>query len=427
VARVEFYDGATLLGSDSSAPYSWSWYTANTTNGAHTLTVKAVDSAGNTVTSTGVAVTVDNTAPTTALTAPAQNAFVRGTVLVSATASDNLGVERVEFYAEGALIGTDTSAPYEVSWNSATLADGVRLLNAKAYDSAGNATSTQSILVHTDNTLPDVALTSPAPGAFLRGTTVLAATASDSMGVARVEFHDGATLIGTDSNSPYQVGWNTAGVTNGAHTLTVKAFDSAGNVRTSAGMEVTVDNAAPVTALSTPAQSASVRGTVAVSATASDNLGVERVEFYAGGTLLGTATTAPYGVSWDTTAVATGSAITLTTRAYDAAGNVTVSAGRTVTVDHTAPGVAITSPANGTSFSFLTFSTTIQANASDNVGVTQVVFYDGASIIGSDTTAPYSVSWNLTNASKGTHTLTARAHDAAGNVTTSAPISVKVN
>jgi hypothetical protein len=96
-------------------------------------------------------------------------------------------------------------------------------------------------------------------------------------------------------------------------------------------------------------------------------------------------------------------------------------------VDNTAPTVAITSPANGTSFSFLTFSTTLQASASDNVGVTQVVFYDGASVIGSDTTAPYSVSWNLLNAYKGTHTLTARAHDAAGNVTTSAPISVKLN
>ena len=427
VARVEFHDGATLLGTDSSAPYSLSWHTANAANGAHTLTVKAFDSAGNTVTSTGVAVTVDNTAPTTALTAPAQNASVRGIVLVSATASDNLGVARVEFHADGALIGTDTSAPYEVSWNSAALADGVRLLNAKAYDSAGNVTSTPSILVNTDNTLPDAALTSPAPGAFLRGTTVLTATASDSVGVARVEFHDGATRIGTDFSSPYQVGWNTAGVTNGAHTLTVTAFDSAGNVRTSAGIGVTVDNAAPVTGLGTPAQNASVRGTVAVTATASDNLGVERVEFYAGGTLLGTVTTAPYGVSWDTTAVAPGSVITLTTRAYDAAGNVTVSSGRTVTVDPTAPGVAITSPANGTSFSFLTFSTTLQASASDNVGVTQVVFYDGASVIGSDTTAPYSVSWNLTTASKGTHTLTARAHDAAGNVTTSAPISVKVN
>ncbi|XHF15039.1 Ig-like domain-containing protein [Archangium gephyra] len=74
-----------------------------------------------------------------------------------------------------------------------------------------------------------------------------------------------------------------------------------------------------------------------------------------------------------------------------------------------------------------TFSTTIQASASDNVGVTQVVFYDGGAVLGTDTSAPYSFSWNLLSAAKGTHTLTAKAYDAAGNVTTSAPISVKVN
>ena len=215
--------------------------------------------------------------------------------------------------------------------------------------------------------------------------------------------------------------------TGGTQTLTVKAFDSTGNARTSAGVEVTVDNTVPVTAVSEPVHNASVRGTIVVSGTASDNVGVERVEFYAGGTLLGTATTAPYSVTWDTATVANGG-VNLTTKAYDLAGNVTVSTAlRTVTVDNAAPTVAITSPANGTSFSFLTFSTTIQASASDNVGVTQVVFYDGATVIGTDTTAPYSVSWSLGGVPKGTHTLTAKAHDAAGNVTTSAPVSVKVN
>lgn len=426
VARVEFHDGATLLGTDSTAPYSMSWSTSSATNGAHTLTVKAFDGAGNVTTSAGVAVTLDNTAPTAALSAPAYNAYVGGTVLISATASDNLGVTQVEFYAESTLIGTDTSAPYEVSWNSTSMADGLRVLKAKAHDAAGN-TATSSIVVTLDNTPPDAALTSPAQNAYVRGTVLINATASDTQGIARVEFYDGATLIGTDFNSSYQGAWYTAGVANGAHTLTAKAFDNAGNVSTTASVAVTVDNSAPTTALSTPAQNASVQGIVAVSATASDNLSVERVEFYAGTALLGTATTAPYVVSWDTTALASGTAVTLTTRAYDAAGNVTTSAGRTVTVDTTAPTVAITSPANGTSFSFLTFSTTIQASASDNVGVTQVVFYDGATVIGTDTTAPYSVSWSLGGVPKGTHTLTAKAHDAAGNVTTSAPISVKVN
>jgi hypothetical protein len=423
VSKVEFYAGSTRIGTASTAPYVLSWSTTGVTSGAHTLTVNAYDSVGNVGTSAGVAVTVDNTAPTTALSAPAQNALVRGTVQVSATASDTGGVAKVEFYADGTLIGTDTSAPYGVNWDSAAVVDGAHSLTAKAYDTAGNVRTSTAVVVNTDNALPDAALTSPGPGTFLRGTAVLEATASDTGGVARVEFYRGTTLLGSDTTAPYAMSWNTVGVADGAHALSVKAYDSIGNVGTSAGVAVTVDNTAPTTALSTPAQNALVRGSVPVSATASDTGGVERVEFYAGGTLLGTATTAPYVVSWDTTGWADGG-VTLTTRAYDLAGNVTVSAGRVVSVDNAAPGVAITSPANGAT---LFLSATLQASASDNVGVTQVVFYDGGTVIGTDTTAPYSVSWNLVGVSKGTHTLTAKAHDAAGNVTTSAPISVKVN
>jgi large repetitive protein len=427
VTQVEFYANWSLIGTVTSPPYTLSWNTSGLGSGSYALAVRAYDSAGNSRTSTSVGVTVDNTAPTTAISAPAQNAWLRGTVQINATASDSQGVARVELYADGTLIGTDTSAPYTVSWNSTSVQDGVHTLAAMAHDHAGNVRTSSAVVVNTDNTVPDAALTSPLHGTWLRGSVSLEATASDTGGVTKVELYDGATLLGTVTTAPYVMSWNTVGVAEGAHTLAVKAYDSIGNVRTSAGVAVTVDNTAPVTALSAPAQNGYVRGTVPVSATASDTYGVDRVEFYADGALLGTASVAPYVVSWDTTTVANGSVVTLTTRAYDLAGNVTVSASRTVTVDHTPPTVAITSPANGASFSFLTFSTTLQASASDNMGVTQVVFHDGATVIGTDTTAPFSVSWSLGGVPKGTHTLTAKAYDAAGNVTTSAPVSVKVN
>ncbi|MCY1078279.1 Ig-like domain-containing protein [Archangium lansingense] len=424
VTKVEFYAGATLIGTTFTAPYVAGWNTTSVTSGAHTLTVKAYDGVGNVSTSAGVGVTVDNTAPTVSISAPASNALVGGTVQISATASDSSGVEKVELYVDGALIGTDTSAPYAVSWNTATVADGAHSLTAKAFDIAGNVRTSTAVSVNTDNSVPEAALTSPVPGMFFQaGYVTLDATASDSRGVTKVEFYDGATLLGTDTSSPYALSWYTVGVGEGAHTLTAKAYDAIGNVGTSAGVTVTVDRTGPATAISAPAQNALVRGIVPVSATASDTYGVERVEFYANGTLLGTTTTAPYVVSWDTTVLADG-VVTLTTKAYDLAGNVTQSASRTVTVDSIAPTVAITSPANGAS-AFL--STTIQASASDNRGVTQVVFYDGANVIGTDTTAPYSLSWGLLTVPKGWHTLTAKAYDAAGNVTTSAPISLKVN
>jgi hypothetical protein len=302
------------------------------------------------------------------------------------------------------------------------------MLSARAFDGAGHITSTSSdsILVAIDNTPPDVALTSPAQGALIGSSFVLQASARDNWDLKQVEFYDGATLIDTDIRPSSRAVWNTTSTTNGAHTLTAKAYDGAGNVRTSAPVTVTVDRTPPTVALGAPAESAHVRGTVQVSATASDNLAVARVDFYAGSTLLGTDTTSPYAVSWDTSGVADGDFL-VTARAYDTAGNVTVSSFHFVTVDNTAPSVALTAPADGASLSWLSLSTTLQASASDNLGVTQVVFYDGGTVLGTDTTAPYSVSWNLVTAAKGTHTLTAKAYDASGNVTTSAPISVKVN
>src|SRR5213076_1652621 len=110
---------------------------------------------------------------------------------------------------------------------------------------------------------------------------------------------------------------------------------------------------------------------------------------------------------------------TLTARARDAAGNATTSSTVTVTVfnDTSPPTVSITSP---TSASTVSGSITVTASASDNVGVAGVQFkLDGANLGGEDTSSPYSVSWNTAGASNGSHTLTARARDAAGNTTTS--------
>ena len=68
------------------------------------------------------------------------------------------------------------------------------------------------------------------------------------------------------------------------------------------------------------------------------------------------------------------------------------------------------------------------ANASDNVGVTGVQFrLDGANLGAEDTAAPYSISWNTTLVTSGSHTLTAVARDAAGNLTTSAAVTVTVS
>src|SRR5204863_268576 len=136
-------------------------------------------------------------------------------------------------------------------------------------------------------------------------------------------------------------------------------------------------------------------------------------------------TTAPYAIAWDTT-TASNASHTLTAVARDAAGNTTTATAITVTVlnDTTPPTVSLTAPASGATVSG---TTTISANASDNVGVVGVQFrLDGANVGVEDTTAPYAIAWDTTTASNASHTLTAVARDAAGNTTTAAAVTVTV-
>jgi hypothetical protein len=97
-----------------------------------------------------------------------------------------------------------------------------------------------------DTTPPTVALTAPVGGATVTGTTAVAATAADNVAVAGVQFKlDGVNLGALATAAPYTLTWNSMLATNGAHTLTAVASDLAGNTTTSAGVTVTVSNAAP--------------------------------------------------------------------------------------------------------------------------------------------------------------------------------------
>ena len=88
---------------------------------------------------------MDNSAPTVSLTAPAAGANVKGTVSVTASASDNVGVSKVEFYVDGVLKGTDTTSPYRYSWVTGT--NGSYTIYAKAYDAAENVKQSASVSV----------------------------------------------------------------------------------------------------------------------------------------------------------------------------------------------------------------------------------------------------------------------------------------
>jgi subtilisin family serine protease len=370
----------------------------------------------------------DTQAPVATLTAPAAGAILKNTVTLTATASDNFGVTHVEFYDGATLLATDTTAPYSYAWDTRTAANGTRSLTARAYDAAGLAGTSPGVSVTLDNDLipPAVSFTAPAEGATVSGSVSVTASATDNVGVTKVEFYEGTTRLATDTASPYSFSWATRNVPNGTRTLTAKAYDAVGNIGT-AQRTVIVDNdsIAPTVTLTAPSEGAVLSGTVTFSATASDDKGVSRVAFFVGTSQVGSDSTAPFTFSYNTRNMANGAKV-ITAKAYDAAANMGTSQAVNVTFDNdlTAPTTSITSPTSGSTVSGVTV---IQAVASDDRGViTKVDFYFGNTLLGSDTTAPYSWNWDTTKFSTGTFYLKSRAVDAAGNAAFSANVSVTV-
>ena len=97
--------------------------------------------------------TADTTAPVTSITTPANGATVSGTVGIGASASDNVGVTKLEIYIDGALKASNTSATsLSYSWNTTTVANGSHTITSKAYDAAGNVGSSSTVTVTVSNT-----------------------------------------------------------------------------------------------------------------------------------------------------------------------------------------------------------------------------------------------------------------------------------
>lgn len=182
---------------------------------------------------------VDTSAPAVSLTNPANGATVSGSVSVSASASDNVGVARVEFYLNGNLLTTDTTAPYDVGWDTTKVVNGAATLSALAYDTSGNQASSALVnvtvnnsVVPADTTAPSATVTNPADGVNIGNKLTVGASAKDNVGVTKMELYFDGQLFATSNSTTISASKNTRKAARGAHTVTVRAYDAAGNVGT---------------------------------------------------------------------------------------------------------------------------------------------------------------------------------------------------
>ncbi len=184
------------------------------------------------------------TPPSVSLSSNASSTIIPAAFTLTATADDTDGtIEKVEFYANGELIGKSSTQPYTFILKD--LAAGAYTLVAKATDNSQlTAASTPITVTVTNNQMPKATLSAPVNNLILiKGSNVvdlnIAATATDADGtVDKVEFYNGAQKLGEVSNAPYT--WSVSNVLLGTYNFTAKAYDNHSAAITSNSVNVSV-------------------------------------------------------------------------------------------------------------------------------------------------------------------------------------------
>ncbi|MGH2905162.1 MAG: adventurous gliding motility protein AgmC [Solirubrobacterales bacterium] len=371
-------------------------------DGPHTIAVRHTDEGGN-VTTESITLNVDTTAPAApAITSPATDITTSDTTpTVGGTAEAN---STVTIYDGATAIGT-TTADGSGDWTftpGSPLSEGTHTFSATATDAAGNeGTSSNDRVITIDTTDPSVSITAPATDGSVTGddTPDITFTATDSSSLTIECSVDGGSYVAC--SSPF----TTPALTDGTHSVTVRATDDAGNTSSDTRSFV-VDTTAPIVSITAPGSGDVISDdtpTVTFTVT-EDNPGTTECSVDGGAF-------APCSSPF-TTPTLTDGPHTVTVRHTDEGGNASTDS-RSFTVDTTAPNApVITSPAAdiSTSDTTPTLSGTAEANST-------VTIYDGATAIGT-TTADGSGDWTFTPGSalsEGDHIFSATATDAAGN------------
>ena len=424
VSRVDFLSGTTVVGSAFASPYAFTW--TPSVAGTANLTARVTDSTGFTATSATAVINI--TIPTVTLTSPLSGAGVTlgATVSVVATAAaiSPATVSKVDFLVGTTVIGTATASPYSVNWIPSSA--GPASITARVTDSNGAAITTTAVNVTVAApAAPVITLSAPLTGAVVTvgNNVALTATATPVAGttIAQVQFLVGATVVGTVTSAPYTAAWIPAAAGN--FSVTARVVDSANTTVTSAAAAVTAVAATSVNLSAATTATVGTASTLTANAAASTGATITSVAFFANGVAIGSpVTTAPYTLAWTPAAVGT---VALTARATDSLGVTAVSNSVSAAVSPLPPAVTLITPQIG---AIVTVGSPVSLTATATPGtgatVAQIQFLVGSTIVGTVTSAPYAVTWIPTAA--GNQSLTARVTDSSGASAVSSAVGVTV-
>lgn len=185
----------------------------------------------------------DTTAPVVRITTPANGATVSGGIAVSATASDDKGVSKVDFLIDGQIVLSDSAAPYSINWNTANASDGNHILAARAYDTSGNQAQHEVSIViknsqSNDTVKPTVTITEPENNfSWISNNLQIRAVATDNIQVSKIQLYINNNLVAEENGSEIIRIWKSQGVPAGSYVIKARAYDAAGNY---ADMSITI-------------------------------------------------------------------------------------------------------------------------------------------------------------------------------------------
>ncbi|HYL85139.1 MAG TPA: Ig-like domain-containing protein [Candidatus Angelobacter sp.] len=329
VASVQFkVDNANTGAAITAPPYTYALDTTTLTDGNHVLTASATDTSGNTATSTGVAVKVNNTTPGPSIASlnPASGVVGTPVTITGANFGATQGSSTVKF---GATTATATS------WSATSIATTV-----PAGASSGNVVVTvggvasNGVAFTVTTPAPSITNLNPASGVVGTPVTITGANFGATQGSSTVKF--GATTATATSWSATSIATTVpAGASSGNVVVTVGGVASNG-----LSFTITADTTPPVVTITAPTNNATVSGTITLSATATDpDSPVSFVQFKVDGANVGAQlTTAPYSLSLNTTSLSNATH-SLTAVAQDPSGNVGTSTTVTITVSNATAGL----------------------------------------------------------------------------------------
>jgi hypothetical protein len=398
-------------------------------------------------------------APSVAFKRPTSGGTLSGS-FTNSSACEVTGsnIRQVRFYLDSTALNTESSSPWNCSFDTRKFSDGAHTLRAVAYDSRGATASTQ-IAVNINNgggtttprpptggTGPAVSWSAPSEGSVLKGVYDSSSTCQVSgSGITKVIFSMDGTQLNTELNSPWQCIMDTRKFADGAHTLQAVAYNSSGASSTIT-RAVTIQNGtttgggtggstppsstAPSVVWNLPAEGGPLKGNVQGPpncVVTGSNLA--KVQFYINDVLTNTDGNLSNGLGcWiDTTKYKDG-AYTLKAIGFNAAGQASAPVTRGIviangttsgggsggggTTSNASPSVGFTAPSAG---STLSNTATCAANARDSDGsIAKVEFYVGTKLVGTRTSAPYQCSFDTKQFANGTNTLVAMATDNLG-------------